>query len=165
MSRSSWGRPRGNEMIQDLQALAFWLVLIGVIGYLLFPSFFQDLFGRLKMPLDTPTQATQTTDLLSQGLVSPDFPLVFQEVYGSGQLAELSKGYWAIFVREGQFEQMELTEEAYSFLLGLIEKDRNNGRQKVILSANGQVRQVLLSDEVYDIMSQLSVVGSRNRSP
>ncbi len=163
MSRSSWGRPRGNALIQDLQALAFWLALIGVIGYLLFPSFFQDLFGRLTMPLDTPTQANQSIDQRVQA--SPDFPLVFQEVYGSGQLPELTKGYWAIFVRDGQFEQMELTQEAYSFLLGLIEKDRNNGKQKVILSANGQVRQVLVSDEVYDIMSQLSVVGSRNRSP
>ena len=163
MSRSSWGRPRGSDLIQDLQALAFWLVLFGVVGYLLFPSFFQDLFGRLKMPLDTPTQATQTTD--TQVPVTPDFPLVFQEVYGSGQQPELSRGYWAIFVRDGQFEQMELTEQAYSFLWGIIEKDRNNGRQKVIFSANGQVQQVLVSDEVYDIMSQLAVVGSRNGSP
>lgn len=154
--------------MKDLQALAFWVVLIGVIGYLLFPGFFQDLVARLKWPGDSASQAVQPavdTGLPGQTSLGSDFPLVFREVYGEGQTAELSKGYWAIFVHDGQFEQMALTEDAYRFLLGIIEKDRTNGKQKVILSANGQVRQVLVSDEVYDIMSQLAIIGGRNRAP
>ncbi len=164
MNRSPWGRPRNNELIQDLQALALWLLIIVVVCYLLFPNFFQDILDRLKLPEETPA-ASQPLTTDSQNQFLSDFPLVYQEVYGGGRVPELSKGYWAIFVREGQFEQLQLSEEAYRFLIGLIEKDRTNGSQKLILAASGQVRQVLVSEEVYNVVGQLAVIGGRNRAP
>lgn len=162
MNRSPWGRPQ-NGFIQDLQALAFWIVVIGLLGYLLFPNFFSDLVSRLKLSEETTTQTTQT-DTTTQ-TPTLDFPTVFQEVYGSDKVAELSQGYWAIFIKEGQFEQLALSEEAYRFLVGVIEKDRAGGNQKVILAANGQVRQILVSEEVYSVVSQLAVIGGRSRAP
>jgi len=163
LNRSPWGNPRKSGLRKDLQALAFWLVLIGIIGYLLFPSFFSDLVSRLRLPGET--AQTQTAVDTTQAQNGSNIPLVFQEVYGAELTAELSKGFWAIFVRDGQFEQLALSEEAYRFLLGIIDKDRTNGKQRVILSANGQVRQVLVSDEVYDIITQLDVVSKRSKSP
>jgi hypothetical protein len=165
VSRPPWGRPSNNIMMKDLQALAFWLVLICVGGYLLFPDFFKDVYSRLQLPLEAPVQTTQqpATDV-NQDL--NNLPLVFEEVYGGGtQPLELSKGYWIIFVQEGQFQQLALSEESYRFVLGVIAKDQTTGTQKLILAANGQVRQLMVSEEVFTIINQLNVIGGRNRSP
>lgn len=160
MNRNPWGRSRNDDFIKDLQALAFWLVIIGVVGYLLFPGFFQDVLGRLRLPAETVTTETTT-----QTVNLTELPTVFQQVYGGDKLPELSKGYWAVFVRDGQFEQLGLTQDSYLFLSSLIEKDHANGSQKLILAADGQIQQVLVSDEVYAIIEKLSVINDRSGKP
>ncbi|MDA8441554.1 MAG: hypothetical protein M0Z55_04170 [Peptococcaceae bacterium] len=164
MNRSPWGRRRNNDLMHDLQALALWIIIIGIIGYLLFPGFFQDVYNRLKLvDLSAPAPVTEQTTLTTQPQV--DFPAVFQQVYGSGQMPELSKGYWAIFVRDGQFEQLPLSEQAYAFVCSVIEKDSGDGKQKLILTTNGQVQQVMISEEAYAIICQLAIINDRNPTP
>ncbi|HEX3014987.1 MAG TPA: hypothetical protein VHQ46_01160 [Desulfobacteria bacterium] len=162
MHRTQWGRSTKNETLKDLQALAFWLLVIAIVAYLLFPGFFQTLFTEFKVPASTESDTTQSTnDSQSPQQLDTVFQAVYGSGSGSGQAAELSKGYWAVFVHDGQFQQLALTAEAYAFLTGLIEKDQANGTQKVILSANGQAQQVLVSEEVYSIISNLGVINGR----
>ncbi len=164
MSRPPWGRPR-NQLKHELQALAFWLLLIGIGSYLLFPNFFKDIYSRLQLPAETAVQSNQSQTPSDSGQGLTDLPQVLQQVYGGNESGELSKGYWVVFVQDGQFQQMALSEETYRFILGLLAKDETTGTQKLILVANGQVRQLTVSEEVFSIVSQLHVIGNRSSSP
>jgi len=169
---STWGRPPRNEIWQDLQALALWILIIGVVGYVLFPNFVKDIYSRLT---DTVTQASTLNDNYSlntssdyytdattpQSLLGSDLSNVTYTLYNNGN-DEVSTGYWVIFVTEGAFKQLAVSTETYAFLLRLIQSDQNAiGISTAILVENGQIRKFVVSEEIYSIIYNISVIAGR----
>jgi len=169
---SSWGRPPRNQIWQDLQALALWILIIGVVGYVLFPNFFKDIYSRLSDPVTETTSLkddytlSNSSDIYSdvtnpQSLLGQDFSNVTNALYNNGN-DEVSSGYWVIFVSEGEFKQLAVSTEAYAFLLRLIESDQKaTGKSTVILAANGQIRKFTVSEEIYEIIKNISLISGR----
>ena len=166
---STWGRPPRNEIWQDLQALALWILIIGVVGYVLFPNFFKDIYSRLS---DTVAQTSTLNDNYTlnnssgvypdvttpQSLLGQDFSNVSNALYNNGN-NEVSSGYWIIFVSEGEFKQLAVSAEAYAFLLRLIESDQKaTGKSTVILAANGQIQKFSVSEEINSIINNMALI-------
>lgn len=174
---SSWGRPPRNDIWQDLQALALWILIIGVAGFLFFPTFFKDVYSRL-----TDTTATVSTDsgtlnnygvnLDSSNLTQGTSSLLNPQGYSSsvinglyGNNNEISTGYWVIFVADGSFKQLPVTSESYTFLTNLIERDKNaDPKNTLILAANGQIRKYTVSNEIYAIITNMALIDTRTRT-
>ena len=171
---SAWGRPPRNDLWRDLQALALWILIIGVVGYILFPNFFKDIYSRLSDPvtqtsslndnytLNNPANLnTNTND--PQTLLGQDFSSVSNALYNNGK-NEVSAGYWVIFVAEGEFKQLAVSSEAYAFLLRLIESDQTVvGKSTIILAANGQIQKFTVSEEIYAIMNNMALIVARTK--
>ncbi|HEY8910506.1 MAG TPA: hypothetical protein VIM51_09530 [Desulfosporosinus sp.] len=172
---NTWGRPPRKEVWQDLQALALWILIIGVVGFVLFPNLFKDIYSRLADPV-AQTSALNTNYQLNdsantnlntgstdpQTLLGQDFSNVSSALYNNGK-SEVSTGYWVIFVADGEFKQLAVSSEAYAFLLRLIESDQNaTGKSTVILASNGQIRKYVVSDEIYAIISNMDLIVARS---
>ena len=171
------GSPR-SELWLDLQALALWLLIIGVGGYILFPHFFQDIYTRVtdssaqsgyltNYNLNDPTsqydqynQYSSNSIGNSQAVLGQDFTGVANTV--SSGTSELSSGYWLIFVVNGQFTQCSVSSEAFSFLTRLIQDDQNGGNNTLLLADNGQVQKLTVSDEMYSIINSLALIEARS---
>lgn len=169
---NTWGRPPRNELWQDLQALALWVLIIGVVGYVLFPNFFKDIYTHLSDPV-TQTAAMNEQYTLNnsintnrdfsdnQALFGEDFSSVSNALYYNGS-NEVSSGYWVIFVADGEFKQLAVSSDAYAFLLRLIESDQKaTGRSTIILSSNGQIRKYIVSEEIYSIITNMAMIEGR----
>ena len=171
---NTWGRPPRNEIWQDLQALALWILIIGVVGYVLFPNFFKGIYSHLADPVtQTSTLNDQytlnnsintNTDLTdNQNFLGQDFSSVSNALYNNNN--EVSLGYWIIFVADGEFKQMPVSNDAYAYLLRLIESDKNaTGKITVILSANGQISKYVVSEEIYAIITNMALIVNRNNT-
>lgn len=175
---SAWGRPPRNDLWKDLQALALWILIIGVVGYIIFPNFFKDIYTRLSVPVtqtttppnDNYTLGSSSTDNLGanatdqQTLLGQDSSSVSNALYNNGK-NEISSGYWIIFVAEGEFKQLPVSSDAYAFLLRLIESDTSvEGKNAVILAANGQIRKFNVSEEIHAIINNMAlIVGRANK--
>lgn len=172
---NNWGRPPRHEMWQDLQALAIWVLIIGVVGYLLFPNFFKDIYTRLATPVtatgnlsDVNLPNTQNsvdtstaTDSSANILPSDGSSNVYSTLYSGRN--DISSGYWVIFVAENAFNQLSVSSDTYAFLQRVIESDqKNGGKNAIILAANGQIQKYNVSDEIYAIISNLAIIDSRN---
>ncbi len=179
---SSWGRPPKNDIWQDFQALAFWVLLIGVGGFIIFPSFFGDVYERLTDSgeyVDTTTGTynpnndnftsynSYTDEDYSTGIYgsssnyySGNYTAANSPLYFGNEIAN---GYWVLFVAEGDFKQLSISSDAYAFLLRLIEKDvsGNIGTNTLILAANGQIKKFVVTDEIYGIVQNMSVIETR----
>jgi hypothetical protein len=185
---NSWGRPPRYDIWHDLQALAFWVLLIGVGGYILFPNFFGDVYARLIEPT---SQVVDTNESYDPNLGSYDpnlqgsysngtydssttvgslFPSGY---YGSDTITssmynlsnEVSTGHWILFVADGNFKQLAVTSESYTFLLRLIEKDKNGeAKNTVILASNGQIRKYIVTDEIYSIITNMASIDTRAKT-
>lgn len=177
---NSWGRPPRNEVWQDVQALAFWVLLIGVGVFILFPNFFSDVYSRLTDPVaqlvDTttgtydPDNNYDTYDSYSTGSytdTSSSYLYSGGSSYGSSPTLpylgnEVATGYWVLFVAEGDFKQLSVTNEAYTFLLRLIEKDQiGEGKNTLILAANGQIKKFTVTNEIYQIVTNMAAIDTR----
>ncbi|HZK83747.1 MAG TPA: hypothetical protein VFC58_03550 [Desulfosporosinus sp.] len=168
---SAWGRPPRNDLWKDLQALALWILIIGVVGYIVFPNFFKDIYSTLSDPV-TKTSTTdnyklQTTDDVNsntydqQTLLGQNSSSVSNALYNNGN-NEVSSGYWIIFVAEGEFKQLSVSSDAYAFLLRLVESDQSvEGKNAIILVANGQLQKFNVSGEVYTIINNMALIVSR----
>lgn len=172
---STWGRPPRNEIWQDLQALALWILIIGVVGYVLFPNFFKDIYSKLSDPVTQTSTLNENYTLNNstnlntnaydqQMFLGQDFSSVSNALYNNGK-NEVSSGYWIIFVAEGEFKQLAVSSDAYAFLLRLIESDQIvEGKSTVILVANGQIRKFMVSEEIYTIINNMAlIVGRTNK--
>lgn len=151
---SAWGRPPRNDLWKDLQALALWIFIIGVVGYIVFPNFFKDIYSKLSVPVaqtSTPTDGSTLNDSTNlntnantnananandqQTLLGQDSSSVSNALYNNGK-NEVSSGYWVIFVAEGEFKQLAVSSDAYAFLLRLIESDQSvEGKSTAILTS------------------------------
>lgn len=158
-----WGRSPRNRMGQDMQALVIWVFIIGVVAYLLFPTFFKDVFSRMSDPVaDTSSLAEVTLPETTGSELekTQDYPSVTNSLYNGRD--EVATGYWVIFVAEGEFKQLSVTNESYTFLLHLIEDDQKTaGQNSVILASNGQIHKYLVSDEVYKIIINMETISYR----
>jgi len=172
---SAWGRSPRNDLWKDLQALALWILIIGVVGYILFPNFFKDIYSRLSDPVtqtstlnenytlnNSSNQNTNAYD--QQALLGQDFSSVSKALYNNGK-DEVSSGYWIIFVADGEFKQLAVSSEAYAFLLRMIESDQSvAGKSTVILAANGQIQKFTVTEEIYAIINNMAlIVGRTNK--
>ena len=170
---NTWGRPPRNEIWQDLQALALWILIIGVVGFVLFPNLFKDIYSHLADPVNqTSTLNDQytlnnsintNTDITDNGnFLGQDFSSVSNALYHNGN-NEVSLGYWVIFVADGEFKQLSVNSDAYAYLLSLIESDQNaTGKISVILSANGQISKYIVSEEIYAVITNMALIFARN---
>jgi hypothetical protein len=169
---SAWGRPPRKDLWRDLQALALWILIIGVVGYILFPNFCKDIYSRLSDPV---TQTSTLNDNYTlnnsanlntnandqQTLLGQDSSSVSNALYNNGK-NEVSSGYWVIFVAEGEFKQLAVSSDAYAFLLRLIESDQSvEGKSTVILAANGQIRKFSVSEEIHAIINNMALIVDR----
>jgi hypothetical protein len=162
---SAWGRPPRNELWKDLQALALWVLIIGVVGFVIFPNFFKDIYSRLSEPVtetstlnDNYTLNNSTDD--QQTFLGQDYSSVASALYDGK--SEVSSGYWVIFVAEGEFKQFAVSSDGYAFLLRLIESDQNaEGKNIVILAANGQIQKFAVSEEIYVIINNMAIIMNR----
>lgn len=172
---NSWGRPPRNDMWQDLQTLALWVLIIGVVGLFIFPNFLKDAYSRLTDPtaavttdtgdltdyslnLDSSNLTQDASSLLNSGSNSS----VLTGLYGNN--SEVSTGYWVIFVADGEFNQLSVTNETYTFLTNLIGRDtKADLNNAVILAANGQILKFTVSEEVYSIITNMALIDSRTK--
>lgn len=166
-----WGRQPRSEMWQDLQALAFWVVVIGIIGYLLFPNFFKDIYSRVNPTVaetsnlsDVSLPDTANTDsFTAPGLSIQNFPNVSSALYSNKN--DISTGYWVIFVAEGEFKQFAVSADTYAFLQRLIESDQKGvAKSTVMLASNGQIHKYIVSDEIYTIITNMALIDTRAHS-
>lgn len=172
--QGSWGRPPRNDLWKDLQSLAIWILIIGVVGYIVFPNFFNDIYIKLVDPvtqtstmnddytlsnsnsLNTYDNATDQQTLLEQNSLSASDAL-----YTNGN-NEVSTGYWIIFVSGGEFKQLSVSSNDYAFLLRLIEGDQSaEGKNAVMLTENGQVKKYNVSAEISGIIENMALVMGR----
>lgn len=162
--RSTWGRPPKNDIWGDIQALAIWIFIVGIAGYLLFPDFFHNVYIQLAGSEETEqigeiTLPTSSLDL--SDLNTYEMPNVYESLYTGD--SEISDGYWAIFVSDNQFKQLSLSTESYAFVLRLIDGDRKaEVKNTLLLAANGQIHKYTVSDEIYGILSNLSRINNRS---
>lgn len=169
---NTWGRPPRSEIWQDLQALALWVFIIGVAGFVLFPNFFKDIYSHLSDPVTETTTFNDQYTLNNsvnpntglsdnQAFFGQDFSNVSNSLYSNGS-NEVSSGYWVIFVADGEFKQLSVSGDAYAFLLQLIESDNKvTGKNTIILSANGQICKYVVSDEIYMIITNMALIVGR----
>jgi len=172
---NTWGRPPRNEIWQDLQALALWILIIGIVGYVLFPNFFKDIYSNLADPVTqtsalndqyTLNNSVNTNNDMSdtQNFLGQDFSSVTNALYNNGN-SEVSLGYWVIFVADGEFKQLSVSSDSYAYLLRLIESDQKAlGKITVILSANGQISKYIVSEEIYAIITNMALIVARNNT-
>lgn len=165
-----WGRSPRNEFWKDMQALAVWVLIIGVVGFLIFPGFFKDIYARLTDQA-TETSALNEYSLNNSSVYDPD---LYNQQYLYGQnsseaaassgIDEIASGYWIIFVAEEEFKQLEVSSEAYDFLLRLIESDQSaEGQTTVMLTANGHLRKFTVSAEIEAIIQNMAIIVGRDR--
>lgn len=163
--RNSWGRPRKNDFWSDIQALALWIFILGVVGYLLFPDFFHNVYSQLTGKnagseavgeITLPTSGDDTSSAAASNL-----PSVYNSLYTGD--SEISDGYWAIFVGDNEFKQLSLSAESYTFVLRLIDADRKAEVKKtVLLAQNGKIQKYTVSDDVYGVLLNLSKINGRS---
>ena len=163
--RNAWGRPPKNDIWSDIQALAIWVFIIGIVGYLLFPGFFNNVYTALTDPYEETEQLGEITLPTS----SVDFTnslgnYQLPDLYNSlkTQDSEISQGYWAIFVGDNQFKQLSLNTESYTFLLKLIENDQSETPNTLLLAVNGNIHKHSVSNEIYEILLSLSKINSKS---
>lgn len=164
--RSAWGRPPKNDIWSDIQALLLWIFIVGIVGYLLFPDFFHNVYDHLAVNEDRMEEIGEIT-LPSSSINFTDpsnqyqLPNVYNTIY-SGE-SEISDGYWAIFVMDNQFKQLSLSTESYAFILRLIDGDRKADiKSTILLSASGKIQKYQVSDEIYKILTNLSQIDLRS---
>lgn len=164
--RNAWGRPPKYDIWGDIQALALWIFVVGIVGYLLFPDFFNNVYERLAVPAEDVEEVGEIVLPSSNiDLTIPNneyqLPNVNDSLYSDD--TEISDGYWAIFVNENEFKQLSLSTESYTFILRLIDSDRKAEVKNILLlAANGKIHKYIVSDEVYEILNNLNQINTRS---
>ena len=167
---------RGRQpMGMDSRTLVIAIVIIGIIGYLLFPSFFK----AINFSTD-PTLAT--TSLNNVNLPSTNDPNALSSATSSSQLFPsgnntmnigsgnnaISTGNWILFLSNGTFQQLSVNAQNYAFVQGLIQSDSKGSTTVTIyLIDNGQVHQYNVSNETYSVITNMASINARasNVSP
>ncbi|HUX46786.1 MAG TPA: hypothetical protein VMV58_02120 [Desulfosporosinus sp.] len=168
MSNQWWRQPRG-KLSQEFGTLAIGIVIIGIIGYLFFPSLFKDIYS-----LSNPTVAATTlnnaylpsTDnpnaLNSSSSSSQLFPSVNNTVNIGSEKNVITSGYWVLYVSNGTSQQLSVNAQDYAFIQELIQSDsRGSATVTIFLIDNGQIHQYVVSNEVYSVISNIATIETR----
>ena len=160
---NQWGR---QPMGKDSRTLVFGIVIIGIIGYLLFPSFFKAIINPtvaasslndVNLPSTNDPNALNSATLPSQLFPSGNNTMNI----GSG-INAISSGYWVMFVSNGTSQQLSINAQDYAFLQELFQSDNNGiGASTVFLVDNGQIQQYNVSKETYSIISNMASIKAR----
>lgn len=170
MRNNTWGHPPKNDPWGDFQALAIWIFIIGIVGYLLFPDFFHNVYDQLAFSSEETEELEEvslptSTDILDIATDDNenDLPSVYNSLYTGD--SEISDGYWAIFVQDNEFKQLELSDESYAYILKIIDSDTKGDAGKILLlSANGQIHKYSVTEEMYNIVLNLNKIHTRSGS-
>lgn len=164
-------RTHRNPYGKDLQGIAVWLIIVGVAFVLLFPSFFKGVYTRLSEQSAVTAESTNTaltTQDSSSNTTTGNLDNYASDLtdvtktLSPDQTSEVSSGYWAIFVRSGEFTELPLSNDTYTFVEKLIENDRKGVmKNTLILAANGQIQKFVVSDELYGIVTNIAVIEDR----
>lgn len=168
MKNNTWGHPPKNDLWGDFKALAIWILIIGIMGYLLFPDFFHNVYDQLAFSSDTTTDIGEislptSSDVLDTATedTSTDLPSVYNSLYTGD--SEISDGYWAIFVQDNEFQQLALSSESYAYILKVIDSDTKGEVNKILLLAsNGQIHKYTVTEEMYNIVLNLNKIHTRS---
>ena len=166
---NTWGRPPQNDGLREIKGLVFWVFIIGVGVFLLFPNFFQGIYDNLiesteETELSEVTLSQNSNDIYdfnSSDYSSSDY---YSSLYSNFDTNnnEVTTGYWIIFVGGGAFKQLSVSYETYNFLHSLIQNDKEaSSTQSIILVANGQILKYEVSEEIYDIIDNITTINGR----
>ncbi|MDR2736781.1 MAG: hypothetical protein LBB49_04385 [Gracilibacteraceae bacterium] len=165
---SDWGRPpQKKQPWSDFKMIALWVFIIGAVGYLLFPNILSFLtnqntdaattMGDVVLPDAADADADAAT--VSDGLTLPS---VFDALY---QESEISTGYWIMYVGDGELKQLQLTASAYDFVMSVLEKDLSTqefeGSIPLLVATNGQIKKYMVSEQIFDIIHNLTDIAGR----
>ena len=163
MPNERWRQPRG-EFRPDIGTLALVIVIIGIIGYLLFPAFFKDISnstvtdsGIINQPSTTDPSA-----LYSPNSSSQLFPSVNNTMNLGIENNAITSGYGVLYVSNGVSQQLSVSAQDYAFLQGLFQTDnKGSGAITVFLADNGQIHRYIVSNETYSIICNIASIKSR----
>jgi len=163
---NQWGRQPRGRFSQDFGTLAFGIVIIGIVGYLLFPSFYKDInnptvptasIGNVNLPSTNDSGAPNSSNSSSQLLPSVNNTMN----NGSGNNA-LTSGYWVMYVSNGTSQQLSVNAQDYAFLEGLIQSDsKGSATFTIFLIDNGLIHQYIVSNETYSVISNMAIIYAR----
>lgn len=157
---NSWGKPPYPG--RDFKGLAFWVLVIGIVLFLIFPNFFKGIYSGL-------TEATSGTSNLGDVSLPTDANSGDAGTSAQGTLtlggdtaSGVSSGYWIIFVGNGEFKQLSVNEATYNFILNLIQSDPDKSSpQTVMLVRNGQIAQYEVNQDIYSIINNVATINGR----
>ena len=164
---NQWGSIPRVRKRQSIGKLVSVIVLFGIITYLFFPKFINKMYSLIN-----PTYAaTNSSDYSlpktnnSSALQSPTYSMQNSpSTYNvsSDKKSEVTTGYWLLFVVNGQMSQLSADVETTTFIRQLIENDRKStGNNTLFLVENGRFRQYMVSNEIYSVVSNLSIIDTR----
>ena len=162
---NAWGRPPQKKSWSDFKMIALWLFVFGAVIYLLFPNILSFMTGQntdaaatlgdIVLPGDTTDSTSAANDLLT-------LPDVFDSLY---QESEISVGYWIMYVGDGELKQLQLTTGAYDFFMSVLDKDIRTqevpGTIPLLVATNGQLKKYLVSEQIFDIIHNLTDIAGR----
>ncbi|AGA68621.1 hypothetical protein Desdi_1106 [Desulfitobacterium dichloroeliminans LMG P-21439] len=165
---NQWGRPSRVEKNQSILKLVSSILVIGIIAYLIFTGFKDKIYPLLKptyastnsnndsLPSPNNSSALNTSTYSAQDSPSP------YNLSVANENNEVTTGYWLLFVAKGQMSQLSVESGTITFIQQLIERDRKTtGKNTLALVENGRFRQYIVSDEIYSVVSNLSVINIR----
>lgn len=165
---SQWGR---QPMGKDSWTLVLWIVIIGIIGYLVIPVFFKSINSDNQTADVTSLSSidslnTNNSDALNSSSFSSQlFPSTNTIPNNGSGNNVIASGYWVLYVLNGTSQQLSLSDNDYTFLETLIQSDSNgNGTTTVFLVDNGQIHQYRVSNETYSIITNMANIRARASS-
>lgn len=165
---NQWGRLPHGLMRQNIGALILGFVIFSIIGYLLLPKFSRNIYSFIN-PTVTATSlnnvnspSTYNPSALNSSAYSiQNSPTTYNMNSENGR-NDVTTGYWILFVSNGKFTQLSINIDVTTFVQRLIESDRKGTAiNKIFLIDNGRIRQYMVSNEIYSIISNMSTVDSR----
>jgi hypothetical protein len=172
MPNQFWRNPR-SAMSKDFQTLALGIVILGLIGYLLFPNLFKNVNTLVNPTVAAPSSndvnLPSTYDYNAQNPSSSSsqlFPGVNNTTnIGSGN-SVLTSGYWVLFVSNGTSQQLSVDAQGYAFIQGLIQSDsKGSAIVRIFLIDNGQIHQYIVSNETFSVISNMATINARTTNP
>ncbi|SPF36872.1 conserved hypothetical protein [Candidatus Desulfosporosinus infrequens] len=163
---NQWGRQPTRK---DSRTLVIGIVILSIIGYLLLPNLYKTL-NISSDPVVTatnlnnvnPSSPYEPNDLNSSGYPTQNFLSDNNTSNSDNRNSQLTTGYWILFLSNGTFQQFSVNAQVYAFLQELIQSDRKGTAAiTVFLVDNGQIRQHIVSNETYAVISNIATINAR----
>jgi len=143
------------------------IVLIIIIGYQFAPKLSDYFYALTNSDVTsaglsnvnlTSTDDSNVQDPATSSIQNP--PSTYNITSSSKD--EFSTGYWIVFVLDGTLKQLSININENNYLQSLIEKDsKESANNKIFLIDNGRIRQYMVSNEIYSVISNMAAIYSR----